>query len=282
MEGLMNQAISYLATGLVTAGRRASLAGLALSAALWLPLNASADAAADQGVAIAREQDKRDNGFVDYSAILSMTLRTADGKEALREMRILELEVPGDGDKSLTVFDAPKDVEGTALLTWTHKVADDDVWLYLPSLSRVKRIASNNKSGAFMGSEFAFEDIGSQEVEKYTYRYLGDDKLDGVDCSMVEQTPVYANSGYSKIVVWRDKAEYRQQKVDYYDRRNELLKTMRLYDYKRYLDRFWYPGRYEVVNHKSGRSTTLLMKNYKFRNGYTARDFDQSSLERAR
>lgn len=260
---------------------RVALTALLLAASA-LPLAASADAAADQGLAIAREQDRRDNGFGDYSATMAMVLRTADGKEANREMRILELEVPGDGDKSLTVFDAPKDVEGTALLTWTHKTTDDDVWLYLPSLSRVKRIASNNKSGAFMGSELAFEDIGSQEVEKYTYRYLGDDKLDGQDCTMVEQMPVYANSGYSKLVVWRDKAEYRQQKIDYYDRRNELFKTMKLTDYKKYLERFWYPGRYDVVNHKTGRSTTLLMKNYKFRNGYTARDFDQSSLERAR
>lgn len=264
------------------AGRHAGLSLLALTAALWMPLNASADAAVDQGLAIAREQDKRESGFGDYSAILSMTLRTADGKEALREMRMLNLEVDGDGDKSLTVFDAPKDVEGTALLTWSHKTTDDDTWLYLPSLARVKRIASNNKSGAFMGSEFAFEDISSQEVEKFTYRYIRDEKLDGQDCTVVEQVPTYANSGYSKQVVWRDKAEVRTQKVEFYDRRNELLKTERISDYKKFLDRIWFPGRYEMVNHKTGRSTTILMKNYKFRNGYTARDFDQSSLERAR
>lgn len=257
------------------------LAAACLSAAT-LPLTVHADAAADQGLAIAREQDKRESGFGDYSAIMLMTLRTADGKEATREMRLLNLEVANDGDKSLTIFDAPKDVAGTALLTWSHKVGDDDTWLYLPSLARVKRIASNNKSGAFMGSEFAFEDISSQEVEKFSYRYLRDDKLDGLDCTVVEQVPTYPNSGYTKQVVWRDKAEYRTQKIEYHDRRNELLKTVRLHDYKRYLDRYWFAGRYEMVNHKTGRSTTLGFKDYKFKNGYTARDFDQSSLERAR
>ena len=245
-------------------------------------LPAHADAAADQGLAIAREEDRRESGFGDYSALMVMTLRTADGKEASREMRMLDLEVENDGDKSLTIFDAPKDVEGTALLTWSHKVGDDDVWLYLPSLARVKRIASNNKSGAFMGSEFAFEDITSPEVEKYTYRYLRDEKLDGQDCTVVEQVPAYPNSGYSKQVVWRDKAEYRVQKIEYYDRRNEMFKTLRESDYKKYLDRYWFAGRYDMANHKTGRSTTLAMKNYKFRNGYTARDFDQTSLERAR
>ena len=261
--------------------KRLALVSL-FAAVMVTPLSALADAAADQGLVIAKEARTREKGFGDYSAILHMVLRTADGKEAEREMRLLELEVAGDGDKSLTVFDAPKDVEGTALLTWTHKTADDDTWLYLPSLSRVKRIASNNKSGSFMGSEFAFEDIGSQEVEKFTYKYLKDEKVDGQDCTVVEQIPAYANSGYSKIIVWRDKAEYRQQKVEYYDHRNELMKTMRLSDYKKYLGKIWFPGRYEVVNHKTGRSTTLLMKNYKFKNGYSARDFDQTSLERTR
>jgi outer membrane lipoprotein-sorting protein len=250
------------------------------------PMAASASAPSEsavaQGLAIAQEEDRRENGFGDYTSLLVMTLRTAEGKEARREMRLLNLEVAGDGDKSLTIFDAPKDVEGTALLTWSHKTADDDDWLYLPSLSRVKRIASNNKSGAFMGSEFAFEDFSSQEVEKYTYRYIRDEKFDGMDCTVVEQVPAYANSGYSKQMVWRDKSAYRVQKIDYYDRRNELLKTARLLDYERYLERIWFPGRYEIVNHKTGRSTTLLFKNYKFRNGYTARDFDQTSLERAR
>lgn len=264
------------------AARRLFLASLLSIIAISVSTTAFADAAADQGLAIAREQDKRENGFGDYSSLFVMILRTADGKEARREMRWLNLEVDGDGDKSLTIFDAPKDVEGTALLTWSHKTTDDDVWLYLPSLARVKRIASNNKSGAFMGSEFAFEDMTSQEVEKFSYRYIEDAPLDGQACTVVEQTPTYANSGYKRQMVWRDKAEYRVQKIDYYDRRNERLKTVRLLDYKRYLDRFWFPGRYEMVNHKSGRSTTLLIKNYKFRNGYTARDFDQTSLERAR
>ena len=244
--------------------------------------SSSADSAAEKGLAIAREQDRRESGFGDYSAILLMTLRTADSKEALREMRVLNLEVEGDGDKSLTIFDAPKDVEGTALLTWSHKTTDDDVWLYLPSIARVKRIASNNKSGAFMGSEFAFEDVTSQEVEKFSYRYIENSQLDGQDCTVVEQVPTYANSGYSRQIVWRDKTEYRIQKIDYYDRRNELLKTVRLYDYKRYLDRIWFAGRFEMVNHKTGRSTTMVFNDYKFHNGYTARDFDQTSLKRAR
>ncbi|PKN38399.1 MAG: outer membrane lipoprotein-sorting protein [Deltaproteobacteria bacterium HGW-Deltaproteobacteria-2] len=264
--------------------KRISVASLLLLAAtLSLISIFCIDAVADdKGLLIAREGDRRDSGYGDYSAIMVMTLRSADGKEALRKMRLLDLEVNNDGDKTLLVFDAPKDVEGTALLTWSHKTKDDDVWLYLPSLSRVKRISGNNKSGAFMGSEFAFEDIGSPEVEKFTYQFIEESQFDGQLCTVVDQVPTYANSGYSRQRVWRDKAEYRVLKIDYYNHRNELLKTMRAFDYKRYLDRFWFPGRYEMVNHKSGRSTKLLFQNYKLRNGYTSRDFDQTSIQSAR
>ena len=235
-----------------------------------------------KGLAIAQEADRRLDGFVDYSATLSMTLRAKNGQEAVRELRFKSLEVPGDGDKSLTLFDQPKDVEGTTLLTFSHKTADDDIWLFLPALKRVKRIAGNNKSGPFMGSEFAFEDFGVQEVEKFAYRFLREEALDGADCVVIERVPLEKTSGYSRTEAWFDKAEHRVQKIDYWNRNGAFVKTLRARDYKQYLDKFWYPDRYEMANHDSGRSTVLHFKDYKFRNGYTERDFDQSALESAR
>ena len=124
-----------------------------------------------KGLLIATESERRDNGFGDHSSDMTMTLRNQHGDEVTRYLRINTLEVVGDGDKSLTIFDRPADIKGTALLTFSHKKGPDDQWLYLPALKRVKRISSGNKSGAFMGSEFAYEDLSSQEVEKYTYKF---------------------------------------------------------------------------------------------------------------
>ena len=257
------------------------LLAAALTAAL-MPALALAETAEEKGLAIARQADERGNGFKDLQQTLTMTLRTKSGQEATRELRFKVLEVPGDGDKSLTIFDQPKDVEGTALLTFAHKTGDDDIWLFLPALKRVKRIAGSNKSGPFMGSEFAFEDMSSPELEKYKYKFLRDDKFDGRDFSVVEAVPLDRNSGYSRTEVWFDKAELRAEKVDYYNKRGDLLKTQVSSGYKKYLDRYWYADRIEMVNHQSGRSTVLLNKNYQFRNGYSPRDFDQASLEAAR
>lgn len=246
------------------------------------PLSAAAETPEEKGLAIAVEADARDQGWADSRADMKMVLRNAQGETSEREIRVRTLEVDGDGDKSLTIFDHPADVAGTAFLSYTHATEPDDQWLYLPALKRVKRIASANKSGPFMGSEFAFEDISSQEVEKYTYKWLRDETLDGQDCFVVERVPEYQHSGYTRQVVWIDKAEYRPQKVDYYDRKGAHLKTLMLHEYEKYLDQYWRAQRMEMVNHLNGKSTTLTWSGYEFRNDFTDRDFDRNTLKRVR
>ena len=254
---------------------------LTLALSLTLP-SAHAESPEQKGAAIAAEADRRNDGWGDSSTTMQMILRNKQGEESRREIRSKGLEVKGDGDKTQIVFDQPKDVAGTALLTFTHKAADDDRWLYLPALKRVKRIASNNKSGPFMGSEFAYEDLGSQEPEKYSYTWLRDETIDGKDAYVVERVPKDADSGYTREVVWMDKAEYRPWKVEYYDRKQSLLKTLTFADYQQYLGKYWRPGKLDMVNHQTGKSTTLLFKDWKFKVGLKERDFDQASLQNAR
>lgn len=254
---------------------------------LLVAVSASAMASGPQsaeskGLAIAREADRRGEAFGDFSVQFKMILRDRQGQESWREIRSRTLEIKDDGDKTLIVFDRPRDVTGTALLTFTHKTNDDDRWLYLPAVKRVKRIASNNKTGPFMGSEFAYEDIGSQEIEKYRYKYLRDERCAEMDCFVFERCPTDPESGYRRQLIWMDKAEYRPLKIQFYDRKETLLKTLELKDYQRFLDRYWRPARMDMVNHQSGKSTTLLFQNYRFRNGFTERDFDQNALQAAR
>lgn len=242
-----------------------------------------AETPAEKGLEIALEADRRTSGFGDLTAQMEMVLRNKEGRESLRNIRVRVMETDGDGDKSLTIFDSPRDVKGTALLTYTHKVGDDDQWLYLPALKRVKRISSRNKSGSFMGSEFSFEDMGSQEVEKYTYAYLGDEKVNGLDCFVVERYPNdKKNSGYSRIVSWLDTKEYRAWKEDYYDKKNRLLKTLILSGYKLYLDLYWRAHTMNMVNHQNGKETDLKWSDFNFSTGLTDSDFNQNSLKRAK
>ena len=170
-----------------------SFGALALLLACVCPPGSHAPAQAEtpeeKGLRIAREASARNDGYGDFTAGMKMVLRDRHGRESVRRMRFKVLEVPGDGDKSLFVFDRPRDVRGTALLTHSHINTQDDQWLYLPALKRVKRINAAKRSGSFMGSEFSYEDMSSPEVEEYTYRYLRDEACGELTCSVTEQFP---------------------------------------------------------------------------------------------
>lgn len=257
---------------------------LAVSSLFLFSYLTSASASGDvaKGLEIAKEADKRDTGFVDSTAKMVMELKNKQGQTNTREVRVKTLEMIGDGDKGLSIFDTPRDIKGTASLTYSHALKPDEQWLYLPALKRVKRISSKNKSGPFMGSEFAYEDISSQEVDKYTYKYIKDEKLNGIDCFVVERYPAYKHSGYTRQVAWVNKKEYRAEKIDFYDRKNVLLKTLNYSGYQQYLEKFWRADVMHMVNHQTGKSTTLSWKNYKFKTGLTDKDFNRNSLKRAK
>ena len=241
-----------------------------------------AQSAEQKGLEIAQEADRRNEGFVDTTSNMKMVLRNRAGKESLREMRSMVLEVQGDGDKSLTIFNQPKDVKGTASLTFSHSTTPDEQWLYLPALKRVKRISSKNKSGPFMGSEFAFEDISSQEVDKYTYKFLREEDVNGRPTFVVESEPTYANSGYTRLINWVDQEHYYPVKTEFYDRKNSLLKTLQHKNYQQYLGKFWRASEMFMQNEQTGKSTTLRWENFEFQTGLKDSDFNSKSLKRFR
>ena len=250
-----------------------------------LPLAAVAQSAEEaKGLEISLEADRRDQGFGDSVAAIEMILKNASGQTSSRLLNLKTLEVAeeGDGDKILSVIESPRDVSGTALLTYTHINEPDDQWLYLPALKRVKRISSANKSGPFLGSEFAYEDLASQEVAKYTHTYLRDEPCGDLQCFVVERVPVYKNSGYARQLTWIDHDEYRFMKVDFYDRKNDLLKTLTFSEYQQYLEQFWRALILDMHNHQTGKSTRLSYTDLRFRVGLTDSDFTRNALQRAR
>ena len=232
----------------------------------------------ERGLEIAIAAEQADLGFNSSSVDLKMTLKNKNGQTSERHLTTKTLELTEDGDKSLNVFNSPKDVKGTSTLTYTHKIGSDDQWLFLPSIKRVKRISSNNKSGPFVGSEFAYEDLSSQEIEKYTYKFLEEKG----NLLLVEQDPVDPKSGYTRRIVSYNKDKgYRIEKVDFYDRKNALLKTLSYTDYQLYKNKFWRANTFNMVNHQSNKETLLEFSNYNFDVELTDEDFTQVALKRA-
>lgn len=237
-----------------------------------------------RGLAIATESDQRDRGWGDAKADMKMVLTNSSGETSERALRFMMLERPeeGSGNWSLMTFDKPRDIEGTALLTHSSLKDADDQWLYLPAVKRVKRISSSNKAGAFIGSEFAFEDFSTQQVEKFSYKWLKDEPCGTLICHVVERVPTYEASGYTREIVWIDATDFQFRKIDYYDRKDTLSKTLTLSDYKLYEQKFWRPLVLDMVNHESGKATKLVWTAYEFHTGLKKADFTPAALERAR
>ena len=203
-----------------------------------------------RGLEIALKMRKASEGFIGESSQMEMVLIDAYGSETKREMQGHILEVKGDGDRSLMIFMSPSDVRGTRMLTWSKREGNDDQWLYLPSLRRVRRISSNNRMSSFMGSEFSFEDLGSQEVERYNFKFLKDDKYNDEEVHVLQRVPK-DRSGYSKMVMYVSKSKLLPLKIEYFDRREELLKTG---EFKNHTE-------YKVGNKKVWRSNEIHMNN---------------------
>ena len=228
---------------------------------------------------VALKTDAALSGFHDAQSEMKMTLINANGQERVRTMKMKVLEGE-EGDKSLMEFLSPADVKGTKFLNYEHFDRDDDQWLYLPALKRVKRIASKNKSGSFMGSEFSYEDLSSFNVDKYTYE--GDAKtveLEGKSLLETVRVPKDKNSGYTKQVSWIDPETYLIARVDYYDRKKALLKTAVFSDYRN-IDGVWRIGKITMSNHQNDKKTILVWENEKIKTGLGERDFNKRVLRR--
>lgn len=230
-----------------------------------------------KGFAIAKQLDEYNTGFKGEKSTMTMKLINAQGDSIERRMDSRVKEKPG-GDRSIVTFRFPPDVNGTRMLTWSHATKADDQWLYMPALKRVKRISSKKRTGSFMGSEFAYEDLGSQELDKYTYLFLREESVEGRLSWVIERKPTDPDSGYSKQVTWLDKEYMGATKIDFYDRKNELLKTMTFENWQQH-GKYWRADTIDCFNHQTKKRSILSWKNRKLGVSLDDSDFDSEALD---
>jgi len=152
---------------------------------------------------VAKKSEAVMNGFKDSKSDMIMTLINANNQKRTRKMKMIILEKKS-GDKSLMTFLSPADVKGTKFLNYEHVNKDDDQWLYLPALKKVKRIPSSDKSSSFMGSDFSYYDMTKRDLQDYDFKLLKETKVRGKKAWMIEATPrsskVIKESGYTKTI----------------------------------------------------------------------------------
>jgi len=185
---------------------------LAAAFALFAPAPLARAEAPPTAREIMQRVDARDDG--DRSTMeMEMILIDKGGNQRVRRLRTFGRDV-GPDEQSILFFLAPADVEDTGFLTYDYDdpARDDDQWLYLPALSRTKRIASSDKSGAFMGSDFSYADMTERPIDEYEYTLMGDAEVGGHPVWQIESVPTTERekdeTGYEKLVQFVRKDNY--------------------------------------------------------------------------
>lgn len=231
-----------------------------------------------KGKEIAKKVESANDGYVGEESQMRMILLDSSGSRIERTMEGKTLERPDDGDKSLSEFLTPGDVRGTKMLTWTNKTSDDDQWLYLPSLRRVKRISSRNKSSSYMGSEFTYEDLGGQDPEKFDHQFIKETPK-----VWVLERKKKAKSAYSKERVYISKEFMNPIKAEYYDRKGELLKIGTFEKFKQYKvgkKNFFRAHRITMKNVQNKKTSIIEFDKRSLGKSFSSRVFRKESLKK--
>lgn len=192
----------------------------------------AAHAAEWTGLQIMEERARRHEAATERIE-MTMLLEAHDGITERRLLHMYEKGMPDGLRRSLAVFEAPPNIQGTALLTWEQTGRDDDQWLYLPSRGKLQRVAGGGKTGYFMGSDFTFEDLETESLENHEYRRLESSVIDSNMCFVVEARPKDESrrrSGYARRVLWIREDVFLPIKIEYYDHRDRLIKTWHGHD----------------------------------------------------
>ncbi len=233
------------------------------------------------------ELSDRVSKVADARAEITMTLSNADGEQRVRKLvSMTKLEPDGINNRRVLRFLAPADTKGTVTLLIEQSDADDDMWIYLPALKKIRRLVSDNKRDSFVGSDLTFGDLIGHKPADWTSTLLREETLDGKAVYVIESLPrdeaVKSQTGYSKRLLWMDKNSFVTLKTDYWDETGQLLKSIHVSDVRLVdVDRAkWQFMQLDVENLQSGHKTLLHFDDYRVNQGLADDLFTPRTLEK--
>jgi hypothetical protein len=261
--------------------RRRSGWPLPLALALLLALPA---AAADPSGLEIMQTHRRLHRVRDEQERQLVRLVSAGGAVKERRVARYTLSGPGDLDKILVRFLAPRDVENTALLTWEARDGDDDQWLYLPATKRPRRIAASGKKNRFMGTDFTYEDLRPENLEVNRYRLAGRERVGDHECFVVEAVPATprqaADTAYSRRRLWLRTDNHAVVKREYDDRQGRLQKVETLRRLVQVTPTAWRPDEFEMHDVQQGTRTVVTVESRAVNGGLREDFFTEAELVR--
>ena len=215
----------------------------------------------------------------DFASRAVMTLIEKGRSPRKRTMYTIAADRKRGERWSLTRFTSPSDIKGVGLLTKDYPGDNNDQWLYLPALDRVRRVSSGRKGGRFVGSDLFFEDLRDREVEMDHHRVLGDEKIGKLLCTVLESVPVKEdNSVYSKRVSWIHPGTLIALRVDLYQAHSDKpVKRLSVKRIKR-IQGFWTVLDSVMEDLDSGHTTRITLSKAKYNQDVPDRIFTSQAL----
>ncbi|NQT27142.1 outer membrane lipoprotein-sorting protein [candidate division KSB1 bacterium] len=216
----------------------------------------------------------------DMQGDLTMSLINSRSAQRVREIKQFIKDFSGM-EKKIMFFVSPADVRNTSFMNWSYDEAgkDDDQWIYLPALKKVKRISSDSKSDYFMGSDFTYDDLGDRHPTVDTHKILREEMVDGESCYVVESTPKDEEYMYSRTVSWIIKDKWIGLKKEFYDEDEELLKTLTVKKHEK-ISGYWTILSSEMHNVQKDHTTKMQLTNVKLDTGISAAKFTERMMKR--
>jgi len=249
-----------------------------LLAFLYVSLSVVSVSAQVTGLWVAQRIDERNKGK-DAVQRMEMTLIDAKGRERRRSLTIIRKEFDGQ-DRLLLKFTYPNDIKGVSFLVWEHKGQDNERFLYLPALGRIRRIASSEKDENFAGTDFSYEDISGPKLEDYHYDLVDDAVLcNSEECYLIASFPKGTESRFSKILSWVIKDSFFVIKAEYYNKLDRLEKTFNASQISLIND-IWTAMEISMENHKTRHKTISYITEINYNIGIPDDNFKKDALER--
>ncbi len=216
----------------------------------------------------------------DQTSTLTMTLTNKSGQTRVRKIKQYTKDF-GDVEKSIMFFMTPADVKNTSFMNWSYDddSKDDDQWIYLPALKKVKRISSDSKSDYFMGSDFTYDDLGDRKLDADVHKLLREETIDGQACYVVESVSKDEDYMYSKTITWIRKDNFVGLKKEFYDEDDELLKVLKIKEVKK-ISGIWVITHSEMKNVQNNHKTTIQLKDISINTGVPASKFSERMMMR--
>lgn len=218
---------------------------------------------------------------------LKMELIDKRGKQRVRETSSYR-KYYGEDKKSVIYYKTPKRLSGTGFLTFDNKTKDDEQWLYLPSLRKVRRVSSANRGDWFLGTDFSYEDIKKEtkiSTGDFDFKILEESQENGHSFYVLESIPkskaIVKELGYSKIISWIDKDISIARKAVFYDERGGLLKTLLNQDIRK-VDDIWTIHHLQMKNHQNKHESNFYFTNVDYKKEVKDSSFTKASLKRRR